>query len=267
MSAKKIQSTKNYNLFTRHEGENRTLDIKKHKKLLDSMKLYGFLPSFPIVCYRDKAGNLVLKDGQHRLAIAQALGLAVYWVEESIDFDVAVVNSTAKTWVLKDYAEKHAACGLGDYQKGLDFAAEHKIPVGTAFSLLAGTTSFTNCQNQFIDGTFKVKDQKWADAVAGIYRPLVLMNAALNNQRFIEACMGVCRVPSFESKRLIHNAERCREKLVPYSTKDAYLDMLETVYNFGRAKLVGLKAEAVMAMRERNVINVNKKTKAAKEAA
>lgn len=262
MSSKKIQSTRNYRLFVRHSGENRVLDVKKHKKLMESMKLYGFLESFPIVCCRDDKGQLVVKDGQHRLMIAETLNLPVHWVEESVDFDVAIVNSTSRIWQLRDYAQKYAANGVKCYQEGIDFAERHGLPIGTAFALLAGTTSFNNCQEAFVKGEWKVKDREWADAVAGTYAPLVKMSPAVRNARFIEACMAACRVKDFDPSRLIAGAERCREKLVGYSTRDAYLDMIEAVYNFGRKHLVGVKAAAVMAMRDRNIVNVAKAKKA-----
>lgn len=230
MSDRKIQATKNYRLFKRSD-ENRPLDIKKHRKLLESMKRYGFLKCFPIVLNRSPNGELIVKDGQHRLAIAETLGLSVYWIEEEIDFDVAVINCTSKTWALKDYAQKFSASGLADYQELIEFSEKHGLPLGTAVGLLAGTVSWTNCQAQFYEGTFKVKDQPWADAVAGIYGPLVLMSPALKNARFIEACMAVCRVKGFDAARLLGGAERCREKLLAYSTREAYLDMLEFIYN------------------------------------
>lgn len=257
MSARKIQTTKNYKLFTR-STENRPTDLKKHKKLIESMKKYGFLSCFPIVCWRDKVGNLIVKDGQHRLMIAESLGLPVHWVEETVDFDVAEINCTGKTWALQDFARKHATNGLKAYEEGMEFATAHSIPLGTAFALLAGNTSFGNIQPQFIDGTFKVKDRKWADAVASIYGPLTLMQAALKTNHFVAACMAVCRVAEFEAKRLLQNAERCREKLVHYGSRDAYLDMLEHVYNFGRVKLFALKIAALTAMRERIVTNKKK---------
>lgn len=248
---KKINATKNYRLFMR-SGENRPLDIKKHRKLEESMKLYGFLPCFPIVCCRNAEKQLVVKDGQHRLAIAESLGLQVFWVEECTEFDIAVINCTAKIWGLRDYAQKFAASGKKVYQEGLEFTDIHNLPIGTAFALLAGTTGFGNIQSVFVSGEFKIKDRAWADDVAATYGPLVQMAPAMKNARFIEACMAICRVGEFDRKRLIHNAERCREKLIAYSTREAYLDMIEVVYNFGRAKLVGLKAMAVMAMRERS---------------
>lgn len=252
MGTKKIQATKNYRMFER-SSDNRPMDIKKHRKLEQSMKTYGFLQCFPIVVRRNEKGKLIIKDGQHRLSIAESLNLTVYWVEEEVDFDIAEINSTSKTWQLRDYAQKYAANGIKDYQEGIEFADQHHLNIGTSFALLAGTVSFSNINDQFIDGTWKIKDRPWADAVAGIYAPMVEIAPAIKNARFIEACMGCCRIKEFDAKRLIRNAGRCREKLVSYSTKDAFLDMIEHVYNFGHTKLLGIKALATMEMRGRNL--------------
>ncbi len=260
MSAKdatKINVTKNYKLFGRSE-ENRPVNLKKHRPLELSMKEYGFLRSFPISCRRDSTKGLIVKDGQHRLAIAETLGLPVFWVEDPVDFDIAKVNNGQEKWQVRDFADKYAANGITAYRDGLEFADRHRLPIGTAFALLSGYTCFTGCKDAFVAGKFVVKDRKWADNVAAIYVPLVTMAPLMKNVRFIEACMAVCRVPTFEAKRLLQNAERCREKLVPFSTREAYMDMLESIYNFGRAKLVGLKAEATMLMRERSPIKPKK---------
>lgn len=254
MTAKKVQSTKNYGLFKRHVDENRPLDLRKHKKLRASMQKYGFLRCFPLVAIRDKDGSLIVKDGQHRLAFAEELNLTVYWLEEGTDFDVAVVNCAQKPWQLIDYVKKHAARGCQSYQEGLDFADQYKLPLSTAFALLAGTTSFSACEPQVTDGTFRVKDRAYADAVAGLYSSVVEMAPALRKKTFVEACMAVCRVDDFDPRRLVIGARKCREKLVNYGTRDAYLDMLEVVYNFGRKQLVPLKIQAVTAMRDRNAV-------------
>jgi hypothetical protein len=238
-ATRKINVTKDYRLFSRSD-KNRPTNLRKRKKLERSMKTYGFLSCFPIVCYRNEHGKLIVKDGQHRLGLAEVLGLPVYWVDETIDFDVALVNSSSEKWNLRDYALTFAFCD------------QHDLPVGTGFSLLSGVTNFTNIQPAFIDGTFKIRDRTWADSVASIYGPLTRMAPEIRNARFIEACMAACRVESFDGQRLLTNAARCRDKLAAYSTREAYLDMLEQIYNHGRSRLMGLKAEATMAMRERN---------------
>lgn len=254
----KILNTRNYRLFKNNSGENRPLDIKKHKKLEESMKKYGFLAEFPIIVFRDSKGDLIVIDGQHRLAIAEKLGLAVWYVESKTKFDVAAINTTPINWVLKDYAQKFAANGIKPYQEGLEFAEQHDLPVGVAFSLLSGTTTWSNVREQFCDGDFKIKDKAWAEAVVAIYGPLVSMSKEVRKSACLEACMAVSRVPDFDPKRLIRGAELCRERLVSYSTREAYLDMFEYLYNFNRRQLVGLRAAATMVMRDRSAVNVRK---------
>jgi len=64
--------------------------------------------------------------------------------------------------------------------------------------------------------------------------------------------MAVCRVAGLDVTRLRSGAKRRRDRLISYSTRDAYLGMLEEVYNFGRHSLVALKMEATAAMRARS---------------
>lgn len=245
-----ITATRNYRLFT-FSADNRPRNAKKHKRLLESMQQYGFIASFPIVCVRTATGTLEVRDGQHRLMFAEELGLPVYYTVEPVDFDVAIVNSTAKTWALIDYAQKHAANGLEPYVIGLQFAERFKLSVGTAFALLGGTTTFSNVQPSFIDGAFQIRDREWAEAVASLYNHLVGVSRELVNQRCVEACMACCRVDGFQADRLISGARRHREALKPYSTRDGFLEMFEAVYNFGRKQLFPLKIQAIQAMRDR----------------
>lgn len=257
-----ITATTNYRLFTVSD-ENRPRDAKRHKRLRDSMQKYGFLASFPVVCVRDKTGALVVKDGQHRLMFAEELGLPVYYIVESVDFDVAEINSTPKVWSLVDYARKFAAHGAQSYTEGLEFADRFRLPIGTAFALLAGTTSFGNIGEAFIAGKFKIKDRAWAESVAILYGGLIAISRSMVTKRCIDACMAVCRVEGFDPQRLIHGAQRNREALVSYSTRDGYLDMMESVYNFGRRQLFPLKINAIQAMRERTPVQRRSGAKAA----
>lgn len=263
MSGTKIQSTKNYKLFRRHDDENRPLDVGRRRKLIESMKLYGFLKCYPIICYRDKDSNLVVKDGQHRLAVAEDIGLTIYWIEDTSDFDVAIVNSAMRGWTTKDYALKWAANGITAYQEILEFSTRFKLQVSSAASLLAGSANFSNVRDCFFKGTFKVKDRKWAEIVGVLYSQMVEIGPRIKDQHFLSACMAIGRIPDFEAKRLIAGAERCREKLVKYGNRDGYLDMIEEVYNFGRTKRFPVKIPAQNVMRERNPKNRSKQSEAA----
>lgn len=256
-AAKKINATKDYSLF-RNSESNRPLDVRKHRHLEDSMKKYGFLPSFPIVCVRVN-GHLEIRDGQHRFAVASKLGLAIYWVEETVDFDIAEVNTTATVWKLSDYAEMYARKGVAAYKDGLEFCKTYNLPVGRGFSILSATATFSNAIDSFRDGTFRIRDRQYAETVAGLFTQIIAIAPQLSNSRFLEACMAVCRVPEFNPGRLVQCAKNCRDKLVPYATRDACLDMIEAVYNWKRQNLFGVKAAATMAMRERNPTKNNGK--------
>jgi hypothetical protein len=256
----KIQVTKNYSMFVR-DPANRDLEPDKHEALKRSMEESGFMVGWPAVCRRGEKGQLRTSDGQHRIHFAERLNLPVFYLVVDDDFDIARINSTPKSWSMHDFAAMHAGNGLNDYQEGMDFAKHHGLPIGKAFCLLAGTTSFANIHYSFKQGSYAIKDRAWADAVATIYAPLTKLSADVRNARFLEACMAVTRVAGFDSKRFLKNAQRCREKLVSYSTRDAYLEMIEEIYNFGRKSLVSLKIDAITALRDRNLFLKKKKAK------
>lgn len=246
-----ITTTKNYRLFSLSK-ENRDLKLPKRKKLFSSMEKYGFLHCFPIVCVRKQGCGLVVIDGQHRLAIAESLGLPVHYTVSSAEFDIAEINCTSEKWRPRDYAERFAANRIESYVEGLAFVDEHGIAVGVAFAMLAGTTTFSNIRADFESGRFVVRDREWATSVANIYNKMIGASSAIKGSNFLKACMAICRVDEFDPERLVSNAERCRERLASYSTRDAYLHVLEDVYNFGRHKVVPLRSLALRNLRKRS---------------
>lgn len=250
MAAKKINHTSNYDLF--HYGDdNRPLAMEQHGSLLESMRKYGFLSSFPISVVRDRKGRLIVKDGQHRLAIARQLGIGVYWIEEEVDYDVAEVSTTSKAWKPLDYAKKYATQGLPDYIEALDFATDRKIVPSIAFALLSGRGTFNSeVRAEFQSGEFRVTHRAWADNVARLFVGMTQVNRKLRASNFMLACAAVCRVPDFDCARMLSAAAKCREKLGQYSTRDAFLAMLESVYNFNRSAKVPLKFLAIQVTNE-----------------
>lgn len=263
-----IHYTEDYSIF-HISKKNRPLDLAKHRQLEKMIAKYGYLPVIPLICKELKNGKLDIVDGQHRLAICETRGLGVWYVITDIDFDVAELNGAMKPWTLKDYAMRWAADGKSDYQEIIDFSEGNSIPMGDAAAMLAGCTGFSNVKRDFASGDYKVKDRFFANAVASIYVPLFKMNRQLRQKRFLEACMAVCRVDEFEPERLVSAAERCREKLVPYSTRDAFLRMLDEIYNRHRSKTFPLEHAAINVMRERknNAIHTARAALAARSQA
>lgn len=261
----KATATKNYRLFQR-SNENRCLNLPKHKPLLESMKKYGYIKEYPIICLRNGSNTLYVKDGQHRLAFAEELGLPVWYTVTDLDFDIAMVNNGQSPWVIRDYAEKFASNGLKAYQELIEFSDSHGLSIGVCASLLGGTVSFSNVRNVYYAGEFKIKDLDFANTVASLYAHYKSLSSAVANMRFLQACVAICRVADLDIDRMYRQGEKCRDKLVAYSNRDAYMQMLEEVYNYGRSKLCPLKMKAIESMRDRDPIVKRAKAKKAKES-
>lgn len=248
--SRSIKSTKNYRMF-KIVDENRPLNIDRHKKLRYSMQKYGFLKSFPVACIQNGSKHVTVKDGQHRIAIAEELGLPVYYYVDDVDFDVAEVNCTAKVWSIRDYCEKYAANGNKHYQEALEFADQYKLPLSKAMTLLYGCKSVGGCRPSIVqDGLFKVKAASFAHDVAGCYVSMAALSRSLRSNAFLGALIMAFSVDGFDGNRLVRKASKCRERLVPYSTKEAFLDMIEDVYNFKQKTLDPIKVPALQAARQ-----------------
>ena len=257
MATQAIMTTKNYRMFCVSE-ENRPLDLSRRKALRDSMKSYGFLKSFPLSCYRDRNKKLVVKDGQNRLGIAEELGLPVHYFIEDVDYDIATVNNAQQKWTLNDYAMKWAAQEKEHYVTLLAFLESHSMPIGLGMALLCGHSHMHgDLVRRFKAGNFKVLDYEFADRVAGVYSQLVELAKDIKSRNCLAAVIAAMRVPGFDCKRLVDGAKKRPEKLKSYSTRDSYLEMIEEVYNFNRAKLVPIKVPALQIMRERCVVPIS----------
>lgn len=250
----KLRSTKNYGLFV-HSTYNRPVNIKGagRRQLLQSMKDYGFLPAYPIFCL-PHGNKLEIVDGQHRFTLAQKLGLPIYYVVYAKAVSIPKINGGQRAWSFSDYAGCYADQGKADYKELIDFAAKHHMPLSMASALLAGTAFSANVREDFIAGVYHIKSRERADVIAAIYSDFTAINKGLRNARLVEAIYAASFVVGFDAERLRNGAKRCPEKLMPYSTKDGYLAMIEEIYNFGRSHRVPIKIPAENAMRERNII-------------
>lgn len=253
--AKRILCTKNYGLFTR-SIENRPLKLGRRKALRDSMREYGFLEDFHIVCRDIGGGKLEILDGQNRHAIAQELGLHVYYTirtSTEAGFDIAKINGTPLTWSPSDYAHKNSSNNIPDYYECIQFADAHGMSVGVAAAMLAGTTTYNNVESAFRAGTWRITDREWANRVASLNTELKSISTYRHSTKLLWPCMCLCRIPGFDSERLIRCAKLCRDRLIPYSTRDQYLKMLEEVYNYHQSNKIPLEFMAKQVMRERSV--------------
>lgn len=243
-----IKVTRNYDIFENQNPENRQVNLAKHRKLGESLKKYGHLPYWPVVCRRNGSGKLKIDDGQHRLQFCKKLGLPVYYIESTHDFDIAAINNTQSVWSLKDYAERWSAEGHEDYKELLSFAEHYHVGLSIAICLLSGFGEYeATCMEAFRNGEFVVKDREYADAFASVYSPMFRLSRNARGKYFQGALAVICRIKGFDPERMVKKANLCIDRLGPSSTQDGYLTDLDAIYNFRvrPAQMFALKTEAL----------------------
>lgn len=247
-----IRYTENYKLFRQSDG-NRKIHESQHKLLKASMMKYGFLPYWPIVVRKHVSGNFDIEDGQHRYSFAMGLNLPIYYVEATEKFVIQDVNNAQTVWRPEDYAEMYADSGLSDYQEVLDFSSNYEsLSVAASAGLLAGYSVYSKVKLPFTTGNFKCTQGAWAGRVADLYMRLGSLKSGLKKSMLLQACADCCLIVDgehFDDERLLHNAEKCKDKVMVCTNKDATLQMLEEVYNYHKTtkNLYGLRLAARIA--------------------
>lgn len=229
MSTAKIQTTKNYSLFTVSK-DNRKIEIGKRSDLVKSMKAYGFLQGFPMMCKRE-GGKLVIVDGQHRFMIAQELGLPVSYTVEDRNVDVAIINAGQKAWDISAYVNRYIAKGSKEYEKLLEFAEMHKLPLAAASVILVGQNAPGNTTTSIKNGTFKITNWLFATHVARVFSALREAARECATAPTLWAISAICTIPDIDLDRLIKHIKRRSDMLRRYNNRDACLDMFEAIYN------------------------------------
>lgn len=252
----KVHSSTDYRKFV-NVTRNRPTDLRQHKNLEESYAENGSMPEFPCIVTRLPDGRFEINDGQHRAALAEKYGLPIYYIITDKKLDIAKINNTQKVWRYSDYAQSYANQGKEEYEQIISFAGQYGIPIGVAAGLLSGTISPHNCRDSYLSGNFKIKDRETAAVVASLYSQLVTLNKKIKNVRLLQAIYACARIPGFDPNRIIAGGNRCFEKLQSYSTREAYLAMLEELYNYGRRIAFPLKVNAENAMKERNAVLTN----------
>lgn len=255
-----LKMTTDYSLFVK-DANNRDLDIDGHRWLGESMRVHGFLRQHPIAVRKDATGKYKVKCGQHRLYFAEKLGLPVYFVEQEKELDSVELEGTEKKWKPADRARNWANRGVQSYRELLEFADRTNIPLGMAAAICMGTYSYGNIQSQFESGQFEMRDREHAEMVSQVYVAFSTFDKRIAGTLFIKAIGAAARVKHFDHLRLLKNMRKCPELLKRYATREAFLEMLEEIYNYRQPNRVPLKFEAVQAMHERNIVTRNAKLK------
>jgi hypothetical protein len=242
-----LRETSVYSCFVYH-SEQRPVDVKHVRDLMESMKTFGFLPSKPVQVYQD-GKKFVIIDGHHRYIAAKNLGIPVIYVSEpkSHSESMSKVNGLQKTWQLKNYLAQHVKRGIPSY---LELNEYHKLgfSIQQAAKMLAG---FAACgygggkvSVMLRDGTFKVVTRDKIETIARFLREEGARNHAYRTSNFINAFEICLRVEDFNPDQLTRKLSANPKTITRTATVDQMLDQIEEIYNYHQQIKTPLAFEA-----------------------
>lgn len=237
----KILSTTNYALFQSNPLQ-RTFRPAKVDALIEKMKKNDFPDSMCISVYKGKTGKLVLNTGHHRLAAAEALGIAVKYVIEAPWTVQQMIDegTTGVTWNSAAVVQNYAKSGNKQYEELLRYS-NYGIPLNMAASLLIGECAASgNARTKLNTGLFKIKTRDHADTIVALIQKFKARIPAITHRPFLSAISKCLFSPEFDEgvfERRLHTNPAMFEKT---SNEEQSLKMIEEIYNYKAGKKIPL---------------------------
>ncbi|MEY2500561.1 MAG: hypothetical protein QOI07_895 [Verrucomicrobiota bacterium] len=227
----KILSSNDYKKFKLMPG-NRPVG-KRVNRLIRAIKRKNFLAQFPIVCQKNGDGRLFIADGQHRFEAAKALKLPVFYVETKnmTIADVSGLNSEQRAWNATDYMNSNIGQGKKDYIILKDFMETYTLPISAAIEILDGTRG-GNTMQRFREGRFVARNITHGRKVGASIAQLRPFVPFCSERSFVNAVSKLVRLEAFDIERLTAKMEYQRTKMVKCVDADAYVELIEEIYNF-----------------------------------
>lgn len=252
-----IRETTVYDHF-KYSPDQRDIKVSHVKDIMESMGVWGFLPSKPLQVYQE-GKKFVIVDGHHRFVAAKNLQIPILFVVEAKSHleSIGSVNGVQRKWVLANFVNMYAKRGLADYKELLEYF-NLGIPFSTAASFLSGYSSQGSSKNgnksnkSIINGTFKVLYRDKIEMIASFLRENGRQNTAYNSRNFISAFELLTRVPEFEFSKLAGKLVNNPKTLTKTATTDQMLDQIEEIYNYHQAIKIPLAFMARNSKKTKN---------------
>lgn len=233
-----IQTTSDYSIFVEH-CNNRDVkpSFSQYKKLLLSMKVFGFLPFFPLWCMKSKThqGKLEIQIGHNRLRVAEHLKVPVCYIIYDCDFKIWQEKETTRQWNLVDFLHcqiregNPVALAIDTYHK------DSGISLDQCLSILGGEQATShNKRENFVKGKFVIqpKSLKNAEKIASIVKSAKKINSQIaTNRSFVGAVSKAVFVDQFNVTTFIKKLSVHSCLLTRQTNTDAYLSLIEHIYN------------------------------------
>lgn len=256
-----LKKTSNYGQFV-HNQFNRNVDPAKVQRLVESMKIYGYLAHYPMHCIRREDGKLEIKAGHHRFTAAQHLGIPVWYiVAEDGGVSIHELERSSSAWSLRDFVDSYERLGIPSCQELNEYVHQTGIPIGKAASMLLGQlASSNNALPVLKSGNFRIAER--GRLHAGVVASLSLCCKESGFEwsttaQFIEALSRIAMTPEIDIAELKRRIAKYPFLLSRGRRTSDYVAMFESLYNHFSKSRVPLVHLADETARQRNAAKPN----------
>jgi hypothetical protein len=224
----KIQSTRDYSLFKRMEG-NRVKSNPHIARLQQAIDEAPETIEFTPIIVNEKYEVI---DGQHRLEALQNLNLPIYYLKVN-GHGLATVqrlNSVSRTWSPVDYAKSFRELGNENYRIYLEFKSEFKLNHDILLSYLGLDKHITN--HAFKEGKLEVGDEALSYRYCHQLKELSEFYDRLTLRQQATAMLNIMVSPSYDHKKMLNKFRQHAHRINEQKSVTDYAREFEKVYNF-----------------------------------
>lgn len=249
-----VVETKNYSVF---ELLDFNRNVEKVRFLEESMRRHGWIDAYPMHCVKNGSNKLKIKAGNHRFYVARSLNIPVKYVLCNDNATIHELEKATVPWSISDYLVSFCRQGKASYLKVKEYHEETGIGLSACISMLGGQSAGSgNMGDAFKDGTYQIRDTNHAGMVADIVLHLKKCGIKwATNNLLVRAISKIAWADGFDVATL-----KGKISMYPYlvekrSSVEAYIEMLDMVYNRKSHNKIPLAFNADKAARERSPIH------------
>lgn len=190
-------------------------------------------------------GNGDVIDGQHRVKAAIIANVPIrYKVTKGTGSDeMCEMNQLQKNWSPFDHLHRFVEHGNEHYVTFDKFVKEFPMFRYTEIAMFLNNSVTTIKRDTFETGQYVVKNSKiareWANNILSL-KPY--FEKYYNKAIFVRAVIKILsNKKEFVFEEFLHKLKLRPTKLVPCGTVEQYIEVIEDIYNFKKAKKVNLR--------------------------
>lgn len=231
-----VRGTSNYGMF-KFDPRNRPVSNDKLEKLYDSVAKVNLLREFPIVVTPD----FYVMDGQHRLKVAEALSVPVYYIvsdKATIEYITMTTDAVSK-WDNENYLHRWCAEGKKDYLDLQAFWLENRSMKGKKFLSLALCAELCHygdmkrMKDCFRHGGYVCNDLPYAESVVKALKDWSMHIDFYHHICFVYAIRNLMANSDYDHLKMMHKLEYLSTKMVRCTDVESYIALIDSLYNWG----------------------------------